>query len=97
MSFTIHFSPSSRERLSRSERWLGARSVRQGHRKNVGNTPDVYLLMNPAIRLTNQVPNIVQKLISKLVQEEIIPNNLYSKGQLPLCWLKIKLHIKLLM
>src|ERR1700722_5292474 len=42
MSFTIHFSPSSQEMLSRSERWLGARSVRQGHRKNVRNTPDVY-------------------------------------------------------
>src|SRR3984957_15485273 len=96
MRFTIHFSPSSRERLSRSERWLGARRVRQGHRMNVGNTPDVYLLMNPAIRLTNQVPSIVQKLISKLVQEEILPNNLYSKGQLPLCCLKIKLDIKLL-
>ena len=73
MRFTIHFSLSSKERLSQSERWLGARRVRQGHRKNVGNTPDVYLLMNP-------VPSIVQKLISKLVQEGILPNNLYSNG-----------------
>src|SRR5271170_1843688 len=60
------------------------------------HTPEVYLLMNPAIRHANQVPRIVQKLISKLVQEKILPNNLYSKGQLPLCCLKIKHHIKLL-
>src|ERR1700722_17905299 len=96
MGFTIHFSPSSRESLIRSERWLDARRVRQGYRKNVGNTPDVYLLMNPAIRLANQIPSIVQKLVPKLGQEEILPNDLYSKGQLPLCCLKIKLDIKLL-
>src|SRR3984957_13297899 len=96
MRFTIHFSPSLRERLSRSERWLGARRVRHGHRKNVGNTPDVNLLMNPAIRLANQVASIVKKLVSELVQEEILPNDLYSKGQLPLCCFKIKLNIKLL-
>src|ERR1700722_18256011 len=65
-------------------RWLDARRVRQGHRKNVGNTPDVYPLMNPAIRLANQVPSSVQKLVSKLVEKKILPNNLYSKGQLPI-------------
>src|ERR1700722_15659256 len=74
-----------------------------GCKKSQTGTPEecwrhtrCYLLMNHAICLVNQVPSIVQKLISKLVQEEILPNNLYSKGQLPLCCLKIKLHIKLL-
>src|ERR1700722_2779540 len=50
--------------------------------------------MNPAIRHANQVPSIVQKLVSELGREKILPNNLYSKGQLPLCCLKIELYSK---
>ena len=48
----------------------GCQKCQTGHQKNVGNTPDVYLLMNPAIHPANLVPRIVQNLIPKLFQEK---------------------------
>jgi len=86
MRFTIHFSPSStsRERLSRSE-VAGCQKSQTGTPKECGNTPDVYLLMNPAIPLANQVLLRALSRNSSLdsFKKKILPKQSVQQGSTP--------------
>jgi hypothetical protein len=48
------------------------------------------------MRLADQIPHIIQKLILELVREEVVPDHLLCETELPLCRLEIELDIILL-
>src|SRR5882762_7929405 len=60
------------------------------------DAPNINPLVYPAICFTNQIPHIIQKLLPKLAQEEIICHDPLGKCQLSLHRLEIKFDIKLL-
>ena len=39
--------------------------------------------MNPTIRLANEVPRTIQKLILELAKEEVVPHHFLRERQLP--------------
>ena len=98
---TIHFSPSSGERLRRAERSLSCEksvslSAQPSHCEGRGNVRDVNSLMDATVRLADEVPSIVQEIVLELAQEEVIPDDTLRELQLPLCGLKVKLDVEFL-
>ena len=72
--FTIHFSPSSRDRLSRSDRSLDKATIRSTLIKDRStyDAPNIDSLVNAAICLTDQVSRIIQEFFPVFVQEEVV-------------------------
>src|SRR5277367_4514445 len=93
MRLTIHFSPSSRERLRRSDRSLFKIPVRQCDHPNKTTIPNINRLVNPAICLANQVPRIIQKFIPEFSHEKIVGDYSHSQCQLSLSGFKIEFDI----
>jgi len=67
----------------------------RGRRITFDNIRDIDPLMNPAIGLAYQIPRVIQKVVPKLPQEEIVANNLLRLAELLLGLLKIELDIEL--
>jgi hypothetical protein len=99
MRLTIHFSPSSGERLSRAERSLGEKSFSptctctEWGRNDVR---DVDPLVNATVRLADEVSCVIKELLPKLAQEKIVPDDALRELQLALRRLKVKLDIEFL-
>ena len=57
--------------------------------------PNIDPLVYPAIRLADQVPRVIHEFIPKIVEEEVVRNNLLGFFQRLLGRLKVELHIQL--
>lgn len=97
MRLTIHFSPSSCDRLRRFDRSLGIivnmTGVARGSKKKA-NSRYVNLLMDSAVCLANEVTCIVQELIFEVSEEKVLRNNLDRKCKLALCGIKVKFDVE---
>lgn len=57
---------------------------------------DIDLLVNTAVRLANEVPRIVHKILPEVAEEEVILHHPLRDGQAPLRSLEIKIDIEIL-
>jgi hypothetical protein len=62
---------------------------------NRSHLPNINLLVNPTVRLCNEVPRILEELILEFSQEEVVRHHLFRQCQLPLRRLEIELDIEL--
>jgi hypothetical protein len=50
--------------------------------------------MNPTIRLTDQIPRIIQKIVFEIAKEEIVPDDFFRERQLALGGFEIELDVE---
>ena len=97
MRLTIHFSPSSRERFSLSERSLEGRiSFHDSSANRCHYVRDVYALVYPAVRLGDEVPRVVHEVVAEVPEEEVVRDDRLRLAELLLRGLKVELDVELL-